>query len=59
MKAGSRGRSRTCVDLINSQALYQLSYPGTNLVGPGRIEPPPLPVKSRVLFRLSYGPENL
>lgn len=27
------------------------------LVGPGRIELPRFPVKSRVLSRLSYGPE--
>ena len=24
---GTQGRSRTCNDLVNSQALYQLSYP--------------------------------
>lgn len=27
---GSRGRARTCDNLVNSQALYQLSYTGTS-----------------------------
>lgn len=37
LRRGSEGRDRTCDVLVNSQALYQLSYLG--MVGAAGIEP--------------------
>src|SRR5512146_2703999 len=42
----SRGRTRTCDPLINSQLLYQLSYSGKRRETGGKLASPPLPLKT-------------
>ena len=57
MKHGSPNRTRTCDRPINSRALYQLSYRGTN-GGDKRIRTADPLLARQVLYQLSYTPRD-